>query len=148
MCSLIHCAATQNFPAHSQSLTLVDTINVDIKLAKEHMLDIINVDIPSPPLSINIPMENHFAKIDPTPLNDMFEIDIPMNNKDAASSMPPAEPPGCNVAIGKCSDMAQDQDQLPHQHKMLNKFTWQYYIEKLRQRLALGALYFIQPAQH
>ena len=81
MCSLIHRMATQNFPAHSQSLTLADTIDIDIELAEEHMLDIIDVDIPSPPLSINIPMENHFTKIDPMPLNDMFEIDIPMETR-------------------------------------------------------------------
>ena len=56
--------------------------------------------------------------------NVMFEINIPMDNKDAASSMPSAEPPsGCDEAISKCSDMAQDQDQLPCQHKMLNKCT-------------------------
>ena len=81
--------------------------------------------------------------------NDTFEINIPMDNKDAAFSMPSAEPPsGCNEAISKCSDMAQDQDQLPCQHKMLNKCTRQYYIEKLRQQLALYVLYFVQPAQH
>ena len=134
MCSLIHCVATQNFPAYSQSLMLADTINIDIELANEHMSDIINVDIPSPPLSINVPIDNHFAEINPMPLNDTFKIKIPMDNKDAASSTPPAKPPsGCNAAIGKCSDTAQGQDKPLHQHKILNKCMWQYYIEKLRQ---------------